>query len=240
MTDIASETEKCDSAIRSLLAEKLLGNTFSCVAGQTAWSQGTIVHRHYGTLAASATTIALFADLSDFAEHKDDIDLLLASFVSTFQGPRDVDELEFERLVWEQLQLLHDLDATQFSWSPLVDADPTSDRFGFSFAGHPFFVVGMHANSSRLTRRFSYPALVFNSHVQFERLKERGMYQRIQRTVRDRELTLQGSVNPNLADFGEVSEAVQYSGRAVPANWRCPFRPHAQAVVGVRDREELP
>ena len=67
--------------------------------------------------------------------------------------------------------------------------------------------------------------MVFNSHRQFERLKERGMYQRIQKQVRQREMALQGSLNPNLSDFGSNSEAVQYSGRAVPPDWRCPFRP---------------
>jgi FPC/CPF motif-containing protein YcgG len=70
--------------------------------------------------------------------------------------------------------------------------------------------------------------MVFNSHIQFERLKERGIYGRIQREVRAREINLQGSINPNLSDFGERSEAAQYSGRAAPADWRCPFRPHPQ------------
>jgi FPC/CPF motif-containing protein YcgG len=41
--------------------------------------------------------------------------------------------------------------------------------------------------------------------------------------VREREIALQGSLNPNLADFGERSEARQYSGRAVEDQWRCPF-----------------
>ena len=38
-------------------------------------------------------------------------------------------------------------------------------------------------------------------------------------------MSLQGTINPNLADFGDASEARQYSGRAVEANWTCPFRP---------------
>jgi len=226
MAEAARETAENGGAVWLLLQEKLLGNQFSCVAGKTAWRRETVVHRHYGPMTEEATTVALYGDVCDFAERKDAIDPLLASFISTFQASRDVTEVEFERLVWKQLQSLHDLDATRFAWSSLVDADPISDRFGFSVAEHPFFVVGMHPNSSRLTRRFPYPTLVFNSHVQFKRLKERGMYQRIQREVRARELTLQGSINPNLADFGEASEAAQYSGRAVSADWLCPFHPH--------------
>jgi FPC/CPF motif-containing protein YcgG len=38
-----------------------------------------------------------------------------------------------------------------------------------------------------------------------------------------RDLRLQGSLNPNLSDFGKKSDARQYSGRAVEANWKCPF-----------------
>jgi FPC/CPF motif-containing protein YcgG len=34
---------------------------------------------------------------------------------------------------------------------------------------------------------------------------------------------VQGTLNPNLADFGERSESRQYSGREVEEGWRCPF-----------------
>jgi hypothetical protein len=41
--------------------------------------------------------------------------------------------------------------------------------------------------------------------------------------VRERDFKLQGSLNPNLSNFGEQSEARQYSGRAVETDWKCPF-----------------
>ncbi|HBR51859.1 MAG TPA: hypothetical protein DEA71_17475 [Nitrospira sp.] len=53
----------------------------------------------------------------------------------------------------------------------------------------------------------------FNLHEQFDRL-------------RAREMTLQGSINPMLSSFGDNPETRQYSGRAVPDNWVCPFHPH--------------
>jgi FPC/CPF motif-containing protein YcgG len=64
---------------------------------------------------------------------------------------------------------------------------------------------------------------VFNPHAQFERLRSAGHFERLQRAIRDREMALQGSLNPNLADFGELSEARQYSGRPTESEWRCPF-----------------
>jgi FPC/CPF motif-containing protein YcgG len=230
MTTGGSTAEEIGAAF----GEKLLGDTFSCVAGKTAWLRGTFVHRHLGQMGLPETTEELSEAVTEFALHRDDIDTLLATFAATFDGPFGVDEAEFEALLWKQLQELYDRDVGRFAWADFADPDPASDRFAFSIAGQAFFVVGMHANSSRITRRFSHPTLVFNSHVQFERMRERGIYGRIRDAVRAREMALQGSINPNLSDFGERSEAAQYSGRANSPDWICPFRPH----TGGHDREE--
>jgi FPC/CPF motif-containing protein YcgG len=230
-----------DIDVRAALAAKIGGDEFSCVGGKSAWLRGTVVHRHFGRMAAEETTGPLYAALAGFAAERDAIDPLLATFVATFAGAGDdgagderAGEAAFEELTWRQLQRLHDLDVLHHDWDPAVDADPASPRFGFSVGGHAFFVVGLHPAASRISRRFPHPALVFNSHLQFRRLRERGVYHRIQQQVRQRELALQGSLNPNLADFGEASEARQYSGRAVPDDWRCPFRPRVPATGGPR------
>lgn len=89
------------------------------------------------------------------------------------------------------------------------------------------FVVGLHPASSRLSRRFQWPTLVFNPRSQFERLRETGRFERLRGAVREREIALQGTLNPNLADFGEQSEARQYSGRATEQEWQCPFHRRA-------------
>jgi FPC/CPF motif-containing protein YcgG len=47
----------------------------------------------------------------------------------------------------------------------------------------------------------------------------------MQRATRKRDIALQGSLNPNLADFGTAPETRQYSGRPVGPDWRCPFHP---------------
>ncbi len=104
-------------------------------------------------------------------------------------------------------------------------ATRTSPKFSLSLAGHPFFVIGLHPGASRIARRFAWPAMVFNSHVQFDRLREDGRYTKMQKATRARDLALQGSINPNLADFGTAPETRQYSGRKVEADWKCPFHP---------------
>jgi FPC/CPF motif-containing protein YcgG len=112
-----------------------------------------------------------------------------------------------------------------------VSSDPNDPEFSFSFAGRAFYVIGIHPRSSRIARTFPWPALVFNPHEQFERLRTDGKWKKMQKAIRARELVLQGSINPMLTDFGEESEARQYSGRAVSSDWtppassggKCPF-----------------
>jgi len=50
-----------------------------------------------------------------------------------------------------------------------------------------------------------------------------GTYQKVRDRIRDRDVALQGSINPMLEDFGNNSEAKQYSGRKVDKEWKCPF-----------------
>ncbi len=83
----------------------------------------------------------------------------------------------------------------------------------------------MHPHASRRARRFAWPALVFNAHDQFEQLRKAGTLAGLQRQIRQREIALDGTLNANLSEYGEASEALQYSGRANAAGWTCPFRP---------------
>ena len=135
-----------------------------------------------------------------------------------------LDERDFERALWSQLQRLHDLDRVLFEWDASVSDDPSNPRFSFSLAGNAFFVVGMHRKAGRLARRFPWPALVFNAHEQFEDLRQNGSFEGLQRQIRARDQRLQGSINANLVDYGRHSEAAQYSGREVGEGWECPFR----------------
>ena len=85
-------------------------------------------------------------------------------------------------------------------------------------------MVGLHPHASRPARRFPNPTLVFNLHDQFERLREKGIYERMRERILDRDKELAGDINPMLARHGESSEARQYSGRVVEDDWQCPFR----------------
>ena len=140
-----------------------------------------------------------------------------------FSNPREPTESEFEELLWVRLNSLAVLDRKKYTHDKRVDPDPTSSRFSFSLKEEAFFIIGLHPSSSRKARRFTYPAIVFNPHEEFERLKRTGRYESMKKVVRRRDKTFSGSVNPMLKDFGEAPEVVQYSGKQYDSTWKCPL-----------------
>lgn len=198
-------------------------SSFPCLAGKGVVHRGDHTLRVYDGLGTEAAAAALAPDLGAFVRAVSTDGAGMRAFVAVFRGPAPADETAFERRLWRQLQRLHEHDDPTASWDPTVSPDPASAQFSFSFGGHALFVVGMHPASSRLSRRFAWPTLVFNPRAQFERLRSEGHFERLRALVRERDVALQGTPNPNLADFGEQSEARQYSGRATEPEWRCPF-----------------
>lgn len=194
---------------------------FPCLAGKGVVNANGYECMAYGALGTGSSTRALARDLASFVESSDD-DAKLRAFVAVFPDAVCADERAFEQRLWAQLQQLSDTDADG-SWDETASDDPDDPHFSFSVRGCAMFVVGLHPNSSRLARRFRWPALVFNPRSQFERLRETGRFERLRGAVREREIALQGTLNPNLADFGDTSDARQYSGRATEPEWKCPF-----------------
>jgi FPC/CPF motif-containing protein YcgG len=209
------------TAVRAQFAAFVADSAFPCLGAKAVLNAGSYRICTYQKLAAAKTSNKLYADLvvfigSDLVRAQE-----YASFIAIFREPQSLVETAFERLLWSQLQQLHALD--QQPWDSLVSSDPADPRFSFSLGGRALYVVGLHAGSSRLARRFPWPALIFNPHEQFEKLRGDGKWKRMQKAIRRRDAALQGSVNPMLEDFGEGSEARQYSGRAVDEDWQPPF-----------------
>ena len=141
-----------------------------------------------------------------------------------FAGPQISIEEMFDTLLWQRLQALEILDAKKYSYDTRVEANPSSAKFSFSIKEEAFYIIGLHPASSRQARRFIHPTLVFNPHVQFEQLRASSKYDAMKNTVRKRDVAFSGSVNPMLQDFGDVSEAFQYSGRKYDDSWKCPLK----------------
>ena len=210
------------------LRERILDAKFSCVGARAAVNSGVYRLGVYSEMTDSGALAGLARDLFTFAQEQTALGSDFTTFIASFAGPVMPSEEAFEGHLWTVLQTLYDVDRLYNPPDPKVAEDPEVGEFGFSFAGRSFFVIGLHPTSSRLARQFPWPALVFNAHFQFDHLKADGRYPKMQAAIRAREMASQGSLNPNLSDFGERSEARQYSGRAVEEDWQCPFHLHGK------------
>ncbi|CAL66889.1 conserved hypothetical protein [Christiangramia forsetii KT0803] len=199
----------------------ILAEDHPCIMAQTVFSQKNIIIENYKRFGISGSTEKLLKDLENYIENYDFSSNEFQSFIAVFPESEIHNEDEFELVLWKQLSDLKKLDNRP--WDPSVSRNPEDVNFSFSIAGRAFYVVGMHPESSRISRRSPYPSIAFNLHDQFEKLREMGVYQNVRNKIRDRDMGLQGSINPMLEDFGENSEARQYSGKSTDKDWTCPF-----------------
>src|SRR5690606_22017136 len=179
-----------------------------CISAQSLIKNDTLDIRSYKSLGSPASAEEMAKDLLAFIKKRSSIKIRLTSFMAVFETPKEMSELAFENALWQQLQLLHNLDEKK--WDADVSQAPDDPNFSFSFGGKAFYIIGMHPNSTRLARQFPYPALVFNLHEQFEKLREQGHYYKMRDIIRERDTKLQGYVNAMVADHGTSSEAKQY------------------------------
>ncbi len=204
---------------------------FPCVGAKAALNREGIrfvVARDFGS---GWDDLRIMPGLLDIAKSYRADPIPFQSLVVLFETGAPSGEEQFERQLWARLQSLSDKD----QWlgqpaDPRVAHDPDDPHFAVSFGGEAFFVVGLHPHSSRPARRFEVPAMVFNLHDQFERLRAEGRYDKLRGTILERDLKLAGSINPMLATHGSKSAARQYSGRAVPDAWKCPFSGRTDAA----------
>ena len=202
----------------------ILDDSYPCVAARAAMSRNNIpclVVDHMGCPKDDALILRFIYDfVARFRKAKKS----LQSAAILFKEPGQTTPESFDRLFWKRLQALADLDAEKFSYDRRVSQNPADLDFSYSLAQEAFFVIGLHPGSSRRSRQFRYPTIVFNPHVQFEEMRKLNRYEKLKHIVRDRDTKYSGSVNPMLADFGSASEVFQYSGRVYDTDWVCPLK----------------
>ena len=211
-------------------AEFVGGPEFPCVGAKAALNRAGMRFVVARDFRSGWDDLRIMPALLDLAKSYRADPIPFQSLVVIFATGAPSGEAEFERRLWARLQSLSDKD----QWlgqpaDPRVKHDPEDPHFAMSFGGEAFFVVGLHPHSSRPARRFEKPAMVFNLHDQFERLRAEGRYDKLRGTILDRDVRLAGTVNPMLAKHGTVSAARQYSGRAVSEAWKCPFSGRSSA-----------
>lgn len=217
-------TYDSQSSIEREFADFVRARDFPCVGAKAALGRGTMKVVACRDITSAWDDVRMHDMALHWAAQHERDPGLFRSLAFVFEGPDDLDEAAFEAALWQRLQSMTDKD----EWRGLkpdarVSTDPDDPHFSLSFGGQAFFVVGLHPNASRPARRFARPAMVLNLHDQFETLRAEGRYDALREAIIERDVSLAGSVNPMLARHGEVSPARQYSGRAVPEGWTCPF-----------------
>ncbi len=200
----------------------IIDDDHPCIMSKTIFSSKNYQLHSYSEFGSETAAKKILEDLKDYLEGYDFNTNEFFSFIAVFEDETNYSETEFENLLWKQLQNIYNLDYK--NWDITVSDNPKNKSFSFSILGTAFYIVGMHPNSSRNARKSPRPTIVFNLHWQFERLREMKVYNRVRDTIRKRDLQKNGSINPMLVDFGNRSEAPQYSGRSVDDSWECPFK----------------
>ena len=185
---------------------------YPCVGAKAALGLGHIRVMVADHMACPANDEQVLEFLYDFVDQYRNLSAPYHSAAVIFKQPEGAEEKVFDRLFWQRLRSLADLDRKVYASDRRVDPDPASPHFSFSLKEEAFFIIGLHPASTRASRRFSYPAIVFNPHAEFEKLRKSNRYEPMKKVVRKRDVAFSGSINPTLTDFGEASEVYQYSG----------------------------
>lgn len=213
--------DKEDKMIKKDFEEFIIQKEHPCIMAQAVFLGKHLDFHVYSQFGSRETAVQILQDIRKYLQSYDEESDMVYSFIAAFKDRKTYTEEEFEQLLWQQLQLIHEEDNSP--WDRDVSEDPEAPNFSFSIGGKAFYMVGLHPNSSRKSRQAPYPAIAFNLHLQFENLRKKGRYEQVKQRIRDREIEQQGSLNPMLQDFNEGSEARQYSGRKVGEEWKCPF-----------------
>jgi FPC/CPF motif-containing protein YcgG len=215
-----TETQRIIQKFHDFVAD----HSFPCIAAKAALGKQHISCHVVDDMRCPKDDQRILQFVYDFVDEYRRSGEMYHSAAVIFKGPHSTDEGLFETFLWQRLQALSDLDALEYDYDNRVDMRTSAAEFSFSLKQEAFFIIGLHAQSSRIARRFQYPTLVFNPHEQFEKLRSTARYERMKDVVRKRDVALEGSVNPMLKDYGEASEAYQYSGRTYDESWQCPLQ----------------
>jgi FPC/CPF motif-containing protein YcgG len=215
------ESAAIHETIRSFISQA----NYPCVAAIRSVGRSEYIVGIYDEFGSDTHWQQLRADLCDYILTQRRTQSRYVSFWALFTTHPSMpdNEIQFEDKLWRELSLLSSEEDRPLDWGTHT-SDPNDPGFCVSLMGEKLFVVGLHPQSSRVARRLSRQALVFNTLSQFDQFEKDGTYTTLVHTIRRRELNFQGSINPMVQAHGDVWESIQYSGRDNPDSWTCPFQ----------------
>lgn len=214
---------------------------YPCVAAIKTMQQKDYLCGYYGRFGMADSWKSLRHDLQLYIERQKATGSDYFTFWALFEKEDYISEDDFEAGLWKELSHLTSEEEKSRDW--LKDStDPQDPKFTLNIAGESFFVVGLHPHSSRIARRFSRPALIFNLRRQFDSLRAANRFDHLKEVIRKREISLQGDVNPMVLKHDDKWESIQFSGKVNSDNWQCPFkfikRKYKELSEGISASEE--
>jgi FPC/CPF motif-containing protein YcgG len=213
------ELSAVESDVSALISQK----QYPCIAAVQALHRKELMFDTYEGFGTGQSSRRLAEKLIAFKKDQLEKQIPYLTYMAIFPNDISSNEDDFEKGLWTELSAMWSHPDIAGNWDPNFSDDPADRNFCFSLDGTAFFVVGLHPESSRLSRRLPYNALIFNLYSQFTALMDKGQYHAMVKMNRQRDLRFQGSVNPMAEAHNEDWEAIQFSGKNNSNEWRCPF-----------------
>ena len=193
--------------IKIQMSELITKKNYPCMAAVKSLFKNDYEIGIYKDFGSMNSSLQLATDLMNYAKNYEITKSPYFTFWAVFSDAQDMTDEDFEARLWKELSGLASRPEFPQEWDPQFSSNPEDKNFCFSLGGQAFFVVGLHKNSVRDSRKFQYPTLVFNLYEQF----------------RQRDEKFQGYANPVVVENGNDWEAIQFSGRHNTNEWKCPF-----------------
>src|SRR5690349_211175 len=97
--------------VRMSFASLISQADYPCLGAKAALNAGSITVKAYRELGSNESSLTLALDLARFLRSDLFRQHHYASFIAAFRAPLMIDELHFERLLWQQLAALNRIDA---------------------------------------------------------------------------------------------------------------------------------
>lgn len=212
-----------ESEVHAEMKKLITQKDYPCVAALQSYYHNDFRIKTYKGLGQHSQRPTLREDLLDYLKTYNENRSEYFTFWAVFEDQDLMDEEEFEKRLWRELSALTSEETRDADADPRFSTNPEDKNFCFSLGGKAFFVVGLHKQSSRTSRQFPWPTLIFNVFEQFDQLAQQGKYHPMIKLNRQRDIRYQGSANPMALEHNDDWESIQFSGRNNSKQWKCPF-----------------
>ncbi|MGB8705869.1 MAG: guanitoxin biosynthesis heme-dependent pre-guanitoxin N-hydroxylase GntA, partial [Gillisia sp.] len=120
----------------------VLEQNHPCVMAQTVFTMDQVDLHVYENFGSKNTAAKILKDLKLYLKEYDFESNDFRTFLAVFKDQKDFTEEQFEKLLWKQLEFLHEVDDAP--WDKRVSEDPEDKNFSFSLGGRAFYMVGLH------------------------------------------------------------------------------------------------